>query len=345
MCFLRDFSDEMMISIGVIGCGYWGPNYVRIFNELKNSKMEYCCDLYEENLNKIKKLYPEMKITKDYKELVGNVDAVVVTTPLNTHYEIGKYCLENGKHVLMEKPFTSTSEQGKKLMEIAAKNGLTLMVGHVFEYNLGVRKLKEIMQSKLGDIYYIRGERIGLGPIRKHANALWDLATHDISMALYLLDEFPEKVSAGGESYIQDGVEDLIFLTLKFPSGIIYNIHASWIAPEKIRKTTVVGSKGMAVFDDVNKSEMLKVYEREINKKLLDSTPEYSDHQTIVTIGDVHIPKIEQSEPLKHQAEHFLECVSENKKPLTDAQDGINVVRVLESAEKSLKSEKMVKCL
>lgn len=333
---------QKMINIGIIGCGYWGPNYIRIFNELQNSQVEYCCDLDTGNLSKMKRLYPTIKTTNDYKTMIDSpdIDAVIITTSLNTHYEIGKYCLRNGKHTLVEKPFTSSSEEGKELIEIAIENNLILMVGHVYKYNNGIRKLKEIIKEKLGDIYYINAERLGLGPIRKHANALWDLATHDISIALYLLDAFPEKVTAEGKSYIQEKVEDLVFLSLKFPGGVIYNITASWIAPEKIRKTTVVGSKGMAVFDDVKKSEMLRIYEAEVDKSLLDSTPEYSDHQSIVKMGDIYIPNIKQTEPLKNQSEHFLECISKNKKPLTDAQDGLNVVRVLEAAEKSLKSEK-----
>jgi len=329
-----------MLKISIIGCGYWGPNYVRIFNELEGSKVSYCCDLDKKNLKKIKRLYPTVKTSENYKEVAKDVDtnAIVVATPLNTHYEIAKYCLERKKHVLIEKPFTSNSDQGKELMEIANKNGLILMTGHVYEYNPGIIKLKEIIEKKLGKIYYITAERLGLGPIRKHANALWDLATHDISIALFLLNALPEEVSVEGESYIQNNVEDLVFVNLKFSKNVIYNIYASWLAPEKIRKITVVGQKGMVVFDDVNKSEMLKIYERNIDKTLLNSTPEYSDHQSIVTIGDIFIPQIEQCEPLKNQAKHFLECISENKKPITDAQVGLNVIRVLEAAEQSLRT-------
>lgn len=333
-----------MVNISVIGYGYWGPNYVRIFNELKASKISHCCDLNEENLAKVKRLYPTIKTTKDYREIAKDpsIDSVVVTTPLNTHYEIAKYCLENGKHVLIEKPFTSSSKEAEELMKIAEKNDLVLMAGHVYEYHPGIRKLKEIIENgNLGSIYYMSAERVGLGPIRKYASALWDLATHDISIALYLLGELPEKVTAEGESYIQEGVPDLVFLTLKFPNGVLCNIHASWIAPEKIRKITLVGSRSMAVFDDVEKSKMLRIYEREIDKSLLDSTPKYTDHQSIVRVGNIHIPKVEQSEPLKNQCKHFLECITENKKPLTSASDGLNVVRILEAAEKSLREHRV----
>lgn len=335
------------INIGIIGCGYWGPNYVRIFNEILESNIKYCCDLNEENLSKIKKLYPVEKTTKDYRELVRdkNVDAVVITTPVNTHYEIVKDCLKTKKHILVEKPFTSTSKQAEELLELVKKNNIILMVGHVYEYNPGTQKLKEIIKErKLGDLYYIKTERIGLGPIRKQASALWDLATHDISIVTYLLDDLPISVTVEGESYIQKGIEDLVVLTLRFSQKIICTIYASWLAPEKIRKVTVVGSKGMAVFDDVNKTEMLKIYERKINSNLLNTTPQYSDHQNIVSIGDVYIPHIKQSEPLENQALHFLECISKNKKPLTDVEDGLNIIKILEAAEKSLRSKEMIKC-
>lgn len=334
------------INVSIIGLGYWGPNYLRIFNKLKKGKIRYCCDLDKTNLNKLKDLYSITKITTDYKEVAEDsiTDAVVISTPLNMHYEIAKYCLERGKHVLIEKPFVPTFRQGKELMKIAEKNDLIIMVGHVYKYHPGIKRLKEIMKEKLGTIYYISAVRVGLGPIRKHASVLWDLTIHDISIATYLLDSLPIEIIATGESHIQKKIEDVIFLTLSFPNHILYNIHASWIAPEKIRKITVVGSEGMAVFDDVNKTEMLKVYERKVDKRLLDSTPEYSDHQSIVRFGDIYIPSIDQSEPLENQALHYLECILKNKRPLTDAHDGLNIVKLLEAAEKSLKIKRGVKC-
>lgn len=333
----------------IIGLGYWGPNYARIFNELETTELYYCCDLEEKNLERIKNLYPRVKTTRDYNEIAKNpeIDAIVITTPLNTHYQIAKCFLENKKHVLVEKPFTSNSKEGRVLMKIAAKNGLVLMVGHVFEYNPGIIALRKLIrEGELGKLHYLSAERVGLGPIRKHASALWDLATHDISIALYLLGGLPKEVTAEGACYIQKKVDDIVILSLRFANGVLCNILASWIAPEKIRKITVVGSKGMAIFDDVNKSEVLKIYEREIDGSLLNSTPDYIDHQAIINIGDIRIPRIKDSEPLKNQVEHFLECIVENKQPMTDAQDGINVIKVLEAAEKSLKSKskRKVKC-
>ncbi|MEM3401751.1 MAG: Gfo/Idh/MocA family oxidoreductase [Candidatus Hadarchaeales archaeon] len=331
------------MNIGIIGLGYWGPNYLRIVRELEHCKVSYCCDLDEKALERAKLVAPEIKITKDFRKVAEDpeTDAVIITTPLNTHYEIGKFCLEHGKHVLMEKPCASNSDEARALAKISEKNDLVLMAGHVYEYHPAVRKLKEeIKAGKLGDVYYMSAERVGLGPIRKYASALWDLATHDISIALYLFEKMPREVSAQSESYIQKKVPDVVFLTMKFPGDILCNIHASWIAPEKIRKVTLVGSKGMAVFDDVNKSEMLKIYEREIDKSRLNSTPKYIDHQRIVKIGNVYMPPVEQSEPLRIQCEHFIECILKNRRPATDAMDGLKVIKILEAAEKSIRKRR-----
>lgn len=327
-----------MLNFALIGCGYWGPNYARILNELKETNLVCCCDIDEMKLNKMKNLYPSVLFDKNYKDIAkrDDIDAIIITTPLNTHYEIAKEFLKNGKHVLVEKPFTKTIREGEKLKTIAEKKKLTLMVGHVYLYNPGIIRLKNEMKN-LGELYYIFAERMGLGPIRKQANALWDLAIHDIYILLYLLEEFPKKVVAIGGAYIQKNIEDIVHLTLRFPSGIIGNINVSWLAPEKIRKLTLVGERRMVIFDDVNKSEMIKIYERGVDKKLLDSTPEYTDHQLIVKVGDVYIPKIEQSEPLKNQVKHFIRCIEKNEKPLSDAENGINVLKILIKAEKSLK--------
>jgi len=325
-----------VLTIGIVGAGYWGPNYLRVFNELEGGRCTHCCDLDESNLRKVKISWPSTMVTKDYREVArGDVDGVVITTPLDTHYAVAKCCLEEGKHVLIEKPFTSTSNEAEELIEAAEKNDLILMAGHVYRYNPGIVKLKEAMDG-LGDNYYASAERAGLGPISKRANVLWALAVHDISISTYLFGN-PRTVSAEGASFIQKGVEDVVFLNLKFPNNVIFTLYATWIAPEKARKITVVGSRAMAVFDDIRKSEMLKVYEREVDKSLLDSTPEYCNHQSIVALGDVYLPRVEQSEPLKNQAAHFLECISKNKKPTTDGREGLEVIRILEAAQRSLR--------
>ena len=328
------------INIALIGCGYWGPNYIRVFNSLSQCRVSHCCDLDDSKLDRMKKLYPEIKAVKDYKAIASEdrIRAVVIATPLNTHYKIAKYFLEHDKHILVEKPLTLTSKETRDLISIAKRKKLILMVGHVYEYNPGIVALKDLIKKgTLGKVYYMKSERMGLGPIRKQANALWDLATHDISVALYLLEGFPIKIFAQGGRYIQDNIEDFVDLTLRFKNNVFCSIYASWLAPEKVRKLTVVGSRAMAVFDDVNKSEMLKVYERKINKGLLDSTPEYNDHQNIVDVGDVYISSVEQSEPMKNQAEDFLGSIFENKQPKADGNDGLRVVKILECAQKYLK--------
>jgi predicted dehydrogenase len=339
---IRPVVNMKKINIGIIGLGYWGPNYIRIINELPGVKLKYCCDVDEEKLAKIKDLYPGVNVVRDYEKVLADpkTDGVIITTPSNTHYEIAKKSLDQGKHVLVEKPLTTNSSDSKELIRISTEKDRVLMVGHVYKYNSGVQKLKEMVSTgEIGEIFYCIATRIGLGPIRKHASALWDLAIHDISIATYILDSLPTSVIATGGSYIQDKVEDVAFVTLNFPNRIKYHISVSWYSPEKIRRTLVVGSKKMVIFDDVNKSEMVKIFNKSLDKELLNSTPEYVDHQLIVREGDIYIPTIKQSEPLKNQVEHFLECISENKTPISDGKDGLNIVKILEAAEKSLRDK------
>ncbi len=328
------------IRVGLIGLGYWGPNYARIFNELDQSVLIACCDLEEKNLKKIKKIYPRVEAVSNYKKLLDcRLDAVFITTPPKTHYQIAKFFLENMINVFLEKPFVSNYREGEVLKRIAKKNKLILMVGHVYEFNPTIIKVKEILdKKKLGEVYYVYAQRLGLGPIRKQANALWDLATHDISVALNLFEKFPQKVFALGGSYVQKNVEDMIFLSLTFGKNLIFNIQATWIAPEKIRKTVIVGSRGMLVIDDVNKSESLRFFDHKINRKMLNQSSTYCDHQRVISLGDVTIPQIDQTEPLKNQVLHFFDCLTNKKEPLTGADSGLAVVKVLELAEKSLAS-------
>jgi len=331
--------DDEMINIGIIGLGYWGPNYVRIFNELEQSKISYCCDIDGAKTDQVKRTNPFIETSKDYKDLLlaSDVDAIVVSTPASTHYKIVKDCLSAGKDVLVEKPIALSTKDAEELVNIAKKNKRILMVGHTFVYNPVVQKLKEyIYNGDLGDIYYLYFSRTGLGPIRRDVNAMWDLAPHDISMLLYLLEDMPTEVSAKGQSYLQEGVEDVVFMTLRFPENIMASIHVSWLDPYKVRRATVVGSKRMAVFDDVNKLETLKIFDKGIDKYSEKSYADYGEFQLSIRDGDVHIPKIEMREPLKNQCKHFLECVRERKEPLTNGEEGLNVVRILEDAQKTL---------
>lgn len=330
------------LNIAIVGLGYWGPNYARIVCELSEGNLLWCADLSEENLRKIKEKYPAVKTTTDYQEIITDpdVDAILVVTPVNSHHKITKSFLEKGKHVLVEKPFTETLEQAEDLISLAESKNLTLMVGHVYLFNPGIKKLKELIKTgQLGDIYYIKAERFGLGPIRKQASALWDLATHDISIALYLIEAEPAAVWVQGGDYLQDGVEDFVNLTLRFPKKVFATAFASWYAPEKIRKTIVVGSKGMAVFDDVNKEEMLKLYRWKVDTNLLDVTPEYHDHQNIILMGNTEKVTVKNIEPLKDQVQHFIDCILYKKNPLTDGRNGQRVVKILRSAEDFLRKE------
>ena len=326
-----------MIRLGVIGCGQWGLNYVRVFSELPSSRVTYCNDLNGDRLNHVKRAYKSIKITTDYWELLdGNrVDGVVVATPASTHYKIVKDCLSSGKDVLVEKPLTLSSAEGEELVSLAERSKRILMVGHIFEYNTAIKKLREYLNAgEMGDVYYLYSSRTGLGPIRDDVNAMWDLAPHDISILLYLLQEMPENVSARGQAYLQPGKEDVVFLTLGFPKRTIANVHVSWLDPHKIRKLTVIGSRKMAVFDDAEAMEKLKIFDSAVSSFF--PVTSYGEFQLQLRKGDVFVPKLEEVEPLRNEANHFLECVKSRKKPMTPGEEGVRVVRILEAAQKSL---------
>ena len=327
-----------MVNIGIIGCGYWGANFVRIAKESFSAELVHCSDLSEKNLEIAShNLEGVIKTTTEFNDVLQNpkVDAVIIATPTVTHFEIAKKALEAGKHVLVEKPMTENSEQAKKLIEISKEQKKVLMVGHVFKFNPGIQKLKEYIDSgEIGSVLYTHSSRTGLGPVRKDVNVLWDLAPHDVSILLHLLKEKPLSVSATGASYIQKGIEDVVFLTIKFGEGIISNLHLSWLDPYKIRKTTVIGDKKMAVFDDVG-NETVKLLDKGVS--YLRRGASFGEFRGLLVDGDIIIPKIEVKEPLKEEFNHFVECVKENREPMCSGEDGYRVVKVLESAQKSLK--------
>ena len=315
------------INIGIIGLGYWGKNYVRIVDELAQVELTWCCDIAGRTDS------GNSKFVTDYKSSLDHLNAVIVATPASTHYTIVKDCLIAGKDVLVEKPITLNTREAEELVAIAKKTNRILMVGHTFLYNPAVLKLKEYIDTNyLGDIFYLYLTRTGLGPIRKDVNVVWDLASHDISMLLYLLGTTPMSVCAMGQSYLQKAVEDVVFASLRFPDNILGAIHVSWLGPYKIRQVTVVGSKRMVVFDDVNKLEPLKIFDKGVDLK---SEDRYVD-QFQVRDGDINIPKLDMREPLKSQTIHFLECVKERKEPLTNGKEGLEVVKVMEEIDKCL---------
>ena len=332
------------LKIAVIGTGNWGKNHVRTFYNLSGCTLSAVCDADNDKLNALKKLYPELNIYNDYKKMFSDedLDAVVVASSAVTHYQISKDALLAGKHVLVEKPMSLRSSEAEELTEIARNNNLKIMVGHLLEYHSAVEKLKDIISSgEIGEIFYVYSQRVNLGVVRSEENALWSLAPHDISIILYLLGEEPEFVSANGQSFLQDNVEDVVFLNLKFKSGKIAHIHLSWLDPHKIRKTTIVGDKKMVVFDDMEPVEKIKIYDKRV-----DVSPSFESYQGMLQlwVGDVLCPKVNLKEPLKIEASHFIDSIVNDQQPRSDGYDGIRVTKVLEAAQESLnKKGKLVK--
>jgi len=330
-------STKKIVNTAMIGVGNWGKNLVRNFAELSDSNLMICCDLDEKKLNKIKKTLPKVSITKNIDDILHNpeIDAVIIATSASTHFKVAKKCLLSGKHVFVEKPLCLYEKDVKELNKIAKEKHKKIMVGHLLEYHPAVNYLKDFIKSgKLGNVYYIYSQRVNLGKIRYDENALWSLAPHDISVILYLLNEEPISVSARGEYYLQKDLEDVVFLNLQFKNKKMANIHLSWLDPHKIRKITVVGSKKMVAFDDMNASEKIRIYD-----KGADLSVKYVSYEESITLrdGDVVIPSFDLKEPLKLECQHFLDCIIKNKKPRSDGDDGLRVVRVLEAAKKSLK--------
>ena len=325
-----------MLNIAVVGNGAWGINLVRNFSELEKARLYACCDLDEKKLARIKRTYPGTKTTQRFDDILADskVDAVVIAAPAVFHYRLAKEALNHNKHIYIEKPFVLSVEEAEELVQLSDEKRLTLMIGHLMEYHPAVNKLKELVSSgELGDVYYLYSQRVNLGIIRKDENALWSFAPHDISMILYLLDEEPIDVSARGESYLQDGIQDVVFVNLRFPGKKMANIQLSWLDPHKIRKLTVVGSKKMVVFDDVESVEKVKIYDKGVKHR--SEAVSYSESFTL-RFGDITIPNIQITEPLKLECQHFIDCITNDKAPRSDGRDGLRVVRVLQTAQKSL---------
>lgn len=327
-----------MVNIAVIGCGYWGPNYVRTFSELPSSKVSVCCDLDSNRLDYIKGMYPLVKTTTNYHDLLQDpeIDAVSVSTPASTHYEIAKESLLLGKHVLVEKPLTLSVKEGKELLSIAQKQMKVLMVGNVYLYHPAVQKVKSYLSSENIELYYLYSIRTGLGPIRRDTNALWDLAPHDISIFLYLLGQMPQNASVRGASYLQNGIEDVAVMALEFPRNIMGYIHVSWLDPYKVRKLTIVSNSKMLVFDEGNSIEPLKIFDRGVSKLEASS---YGEFLLEVRGGDIYAPKIESAEPLRRMCADFVECIDKGANPISNGEVGLKTVRILEAAQRSLKNK------
>ena len=326
------------LKVGIIGYGYWGPNLTRNFFELPSSELVVIADIKEERLQRARSLYPDVLMTKDYADFFQiGIDAVVISVPPALHYPIAKDCLEHGLHVLVEKPMTLNSQHAMELIDLAEQKGVILMVGHTFEYNSAVIALKKYIESgELGDIYYLDAARLNLGLFQSDSNVLWDLAPHDISILLYLLGQTPVSVSAQGMPCVFDGIFDVAYMNLIFPDRIPAYIHVSWLDPCKVRRVTVVGSKKMIVYNDMENEQKLKIYDKGVDAPTY--TNGFGEFQCNYRSGDIIIPNIRMAEPLRQECQHFLDCISNNTKPCSSGTEGLNVVRILEAAEHSMKN-------
>ncbi len=323
----------------VIGSGSWGFNHVRTFYALPDCELVGVSDLVEKNLERVKKQFPEIPVEKDYQKFIKNpeVDVVVIATSAETHFQIAKDALLNGKHCMVEKPITLDINEAEELVNLAKERNLTLMVGHLLLYHSAVEYLKKIVDKKsIGDMLYIYSQRVNLGKVRSKENALWSFAPHDISIMLHLINSNAVKVSATGQTFLQKrkGIYDVVFFTIYFKNGVIATGQVSWLDPHKIRKFTIVGSKKMVTFDDMEMREKIRIYDKGVDA----SNVQYDSfaESLILHDGDIKIPKINLSEPLKKEANHFIDCIINHKTPLSDGQNGLDVLKVLVGAQKSL---------
>jgi predicted dehydrogenase len=327
-----------MISVAVIGCGYWGPNLIRNFIEIPASTVVAVADLSQERLEHIQRCYPQILATRDYRDLFGlDLDAMVIATPPATHFCLASDALLHGLHVLVEKPLALASRDAQQLIDLAEERGRILMVGHTFVYNPAVRALKEIIDSReIGRIHYVDAVRASLGLFQRDLNVLWDLAPHDISILLYLLRSNPVSVSARGIACVQDNIEDVAYISLRFADNILAHLHLSWLDPCKVRRITVVGSEKMVVYDDVESLEKVRVYDKGVEAPPY--TNSFGDFQFSYRYGDITIPNIRFTEPLRVECSHFLECISADKRPLTDGHNGLKVLKIIEAAQESMRN-------
>lgn len=327
---------SVVVRLGVIGCGYWGPNLIRNFQELPNAKIVGICDLRSERLKPLSRKFPWAKHTTNYRDLLKDpaIDALVVATPVSTHYEMARRALRAGKHVLVEKPLAQTTREAMALTRLARRSNKILMVGHTFEYHPAVLKVADLLAAReIGELYYIDSTRVNLGLYQADGlNVIWDLAPHDISIILHWLNATPRKVSAWGRAFVHKKIEDVAFIRLEFPGGVLALTHVSWLAPTKIRRMTVVGDKKMIIYDDLENVEKIKVADRSAQLN-----PSSRELRVGYRMGDIVSPRLDTTEPLAQECSHFIHCVLQNRIPRTDGEKGIQVVRVLEAAGKSLR--------
>ena len=338
LCAMRN-RRIVMIRMGVIGYGYWGPNIVRNFNSLDGSRVVAVSDMNETSLRNAKKAYPDIWTTGNCDELIQSteVDVVAVVTPVFTHFDLARKSLQAGKHVLVEKPFTYTVAEAEELIDLAEKKKLKIMVDHTFLYTGAVRKIKELMDDgTLGDLCYFDSTRVNLGLFQHDVNVVWDLAPHDLAIMDHLIQQKPTAVVATGEAHFDKGMEDIAYITLYFPNNIIAHINVNWLSPVKVRTTLIGGLKKMLVWNDIAPDEKIKVYDKGVDIKSRNGV-----YKLLVSYrsGDMWAPRLEQCEALKLMAETFVGCVSNGKTCVNDGAAGLRVVRMLEAADRSLKKK------
>jgi predicted dehydrogenase len=333
-----------MIGVSVIGYGYWGPNLVRNFWEVPGVKLVSVCDLRPERLDGVRSRYPAVEITGDVREVLNDprVDAVAIATPVSTHFEIAMAALKAGKHVFVEKPITSTSEEASRLIEEADKRGLVLAVDHTFIHTSAVRKMREIVDDGLGEMYYYDSVRVNLGLFQHDVSVIWDLAVHDLSIMDYVLPAKPVAVSATGIRHVEGEPENIAYLNLHFDGNLIAHIHVNWLAPVKVRRTLVGGSRKMIVYDDLEPSEKIKVYDKGITLNGNGHGKGNSNGESVYKMlvgyrsGDVWVPHLDVTEALRVELTEFVRCIEERKAPTADGRAGLRVVHILEAATKSV---------
>ncbi len=329
------------INVAVIGLGYWGPNLLRNFVEINDYNVKYGCDLIEENLNKNISKYPSIKFTKNYSEILEDkeIDLIAIATPLSTHFKLAKLALLAKKHVLLEKPMTQNSKQAAELIRISEKVKKILMVGYTFVYSDSIRKIKKTLDNKdLGQIYYYDSTRINLGLIQKDINVIWDLACHDLSIINYLFKNKPISIQSFGSKFTNNNQEEIGHLIINFQDNLTAHINASWLSPVKIRSIIIGGSKKMITFDDISPNEKIRVYNKSIEFNPDNTTPFKPAYRS----GDIIIPYIEQNESLKNELIHLKDCIIKGFQPITNGDEGIKILKLLEASNYSLKSKKIV---
>jgi predicted dehydrogenase len=340
----------MTVRIAQVGLGYWGPNLARNLATVEGGELSVLCDMDRPRLERMGRQIPSARLVSDVREVLDDatIDAVVLATPVETHHALARDALSAGKHVFVEKPLARTSAECEELIEIAAARDLRLMVGHVFIYNAAVERVKEYIDSgELGEVYYAYSQRLNLGQLRSDVNAMWNFAPHDLSILCHWLNAEPTTVTANGHAYIQPGIEDVVFLNLEFPGEVGAHVHISWLDPLKVRRMTVVGSEKMVVYDDVSADAKIMLYDKGVTKRRNDGSRAslgtyrtFGEFQLLLRAGDVIIPKVEFTEPLKVECQHFVDCIRSGETPRTDGRQGLQVVRALEAADRSIASRR-----